>query len=96
MKNIELTAEMRQAVERCMWFEPAETAIQDIPRLAAYIFTYGTPEDTMVLLKQLGDEGLSNVLSNAPAGIYDHRSWAYWNLMADRKDPPPLPERRFD
>lgn len=96
MKKINLTAEMRRAVERCVWFESPETAIEDIPRLAAYILTYGMPSDTASLLEQLGREGLKEVLDNAPAGIYDNRSWAYWNLMADRKDPPPLPQRHFD
>jgi len=29
MKKIHLTAEMRKAVERCVWFEPPEEAIKD-------------------------------------------------------------------
>ena len=96
MKEINLTAEMRRAVQRCVWFEPPEEAIKDIPRLAAYILTHGVPEDTQVLRKQLSDNDLKQVLDEAPAGIYDARSWAYWNLVIGRYDTPPLPVRSFD
>lgn len=95
MKAINLTTEMREAVQRCVWFEPPEQAIKDVPRLAAYILTYGLPKDTKLLLEQLSDDGLKQVLDNAPAGIYDNRSWAYWNLMIGRTETPPLPERQF-
>ena len=44
--KIQLTPDLARATRRCIWFEPPEQAVQDIPRLAAYILTYGTPEDT--------------------------------------------------
>lgn len=96
MKDVNLTPEMRKAVQRCVWFEPPEEAIKNIPRLAAYILTHGMPEDTFALRKQLSDENLKQVLDAAPAGIYDARSWAYWNLVIGRYDTPPVPTRSFD
>jgi hypothetical protein len=33
------------------------------------------PEDTQALRKQLSDDDLKQVLNEAPAGIYDARSW---------------------
>jgi pyoverdine/dityrosine biosynthesis protein Dit1 len=96
MKDINLTAEMCRVVQRCVWFEPPEEAIKDIPRLVAYILTHGMPEDTQVLRKQLSDDDLKQVLDKAPAGIYDARSWAYWNLVIGRYDTPPLSVRSFD
>jgi hypothetical protein len=93
---INLTKELRKVVEHCVWFEPPEQAIQNIPRLAAYILTYGTPEDTFVLREQLNDADLAECLDNAPSGIYDARSWAYWNLVAGRYDTPPMPQRKFE
>ena len=94
--KLNLTNELRKVVQSCIWFEPAEQAIQNVPRLAAYIFTYGTPEETQILRNQLTDEGLRDCLDNAPAGIYDIKSWAYWNLIAGRFDTPPMPQRSFD
>ncbi len=96
MKEIELTTEMRRAVKRCIWFESPEEAVKDTPRLAAYILTHGMPEDTEVLRKQLSDDDLKQALDEAPAGIYDARSWAYWNLMIGRYDTPSLPVRSFE
>ncbi len=95
MKAINLTTEMRDTVRRCVWFESPEEAVKDIPRLAAYILTHGMLEDTRILRKQLSDDDLKQVLDVAPAGIYDARSWAYWNLVIGRYDTPPLPVRSF-
>jgi len=36
------------------------------------------------------------LLDQAPPGVFDGRSWAYWHLtLKGRRRPPPLPERRF-
>ena len=93
--KVRLTKELKKAVEHCVWFEPAEQAVQDIARLAAYVLTYGTPEDTYALRDQIDTETLIECLDKAPPGIYDERSWAYWNLVAGRYNPPPMPERIF-
>jgi len=94
--KLKLTADLRRAAEHCLWFEPPEQAIGDTSRLAAYILTYGTPEDTCALRDQLDDEALAECLDHAPPGIFDPRSWAYWNLIVGRDAPPPLPRRNFD
>ena len=51
--TLKLTADLYRAVQRCVWFEPPEQAVQNTARLAAYILTYGTPEDTFALRAQL-------------------------------------------
>lgn len=94
--TLELTEDLRRAAEHCIWFEPPELAVQDTARLAAYILTYGTPEDTYALRKQLDDEALAKCLDRAPPGIFDARSWAYWNLIIGRNTPPPIPTRSFN
>ncbi|MES2662119.1 MAG: hypothetical protein V4629_02330 [Pseudomonadota bacterium] len=62
----------------------------------AYILTHGMPEDTHTLLQQLSEDELKQALDTAPPGIYDPRSWAYWNLMVGRFDTPVLPTRSFE
>jgi hypothetical protein len=66
MKEINLIAEMRRAVQRCVWFEPPEKAVKDTARLAAYILTHGMQEDTHALRKQLSDDDLKQILDEAP------------------------------
>jgi hypothetical protein len=34
-------------------------------------------------------------IEQAPPGIFDPRSWAYWNLKIGRYPAPPLPQRSF-
>jgi hypothetical protein len=91
--QLTLTDALRKAAERCVWFEPAETSVADPARLAAYVLTYGSPEDVKTLRAQISESELRGLIDDAPAGIYDARSWAYWNLMTGRFDTPPMPQR---
>jgi hypothetical protein len=55
--------------------------------------TYGTPEDVEALRGVVSKEDLCEVLDHAPDGVFDPRSWAYWNLKCGRQPAPPLPTR---
>jgi len=93
--NLTLTDELRKAARRCIWFEPPEVALKEPGLLAAYIFTYGSQEDVTALRCQITQDDLRCLLDAAPPGIYDPRSWAYWNLMAGRYETPPMPQRQL-
>lgn len=93
--KLELTEDLARAARRCVWFEAPEQAIADPVRFAAYVLTYGAIADVTALRRQLDDDALREALRRAPPGIFDPRSWAYWHLMLDLGEPPPLPERRF-
>jgi hypothetical protein len=95
MKPLKLTPELRRAAERCVWYETPERAIRNSANLAAHILTYGGIEDVNALRAQYSDDDLRQALDAAPAGVFDARSWAYWNLMVGRYSTPPLPTRRF-
>ena len=57
--------------------------------------TYGTHEDVTTLRSYVSDEELQEAIDRAPPGIFDPRSWAYWNLKIGRYPAPPLPARTF-
>ncbi len=95
MKPLQLTPELEQVARRVIWFEPPEQAIAYPARFVAYAMTYGLHQDMAVLRWQLSDDDLREALDHAPPGIFDARSWAYWNLKLDRYPPPPLPVRTF-
>ncbi|MBV6341862.1 hypothetical protein HWQ67_09720, partial [Candidatus Magnetobacterium casensis] len=59
----------------------------------AHVMTYGTVEDLAAIEGIVGQEEFREVLDNAPSGIFDRRSWAYWNLKCGRQPTPPLPVR---
>ena len=95
MTQLTLTDSLRKSA-RCVWFEPPETAIADPARFAAYVLTYGSMEDVAALREQMSLDDIAKALDNAPPGIFDARSWAYWNLMVGRAEPPPMPVRRLE
>jgi hypothetical protein len=55
--------------------------------------TYGTPEDLAALRGVIGKDEFCEVLDRAPPGVFDRRSWAYWNLICGRRPTPPMPAR---
>ena len=97
LPSLKLTPSIRRVAERCIWFAPPEEAIRDTADFAAHVLTWGTLEDCDALQEQLPDEYLPAVLDAAPPGVFDARSWSYWNLIAGRdwRSCPPLPVRTF-
>jgi hypothetical protein len=50
-------------------------------------------EDLRALEGIVGPSEFKETLEHAPPGIFDARSWAYWNLKCGRRPAPPLPVR---
>jgi hypothetical protein len=57
--------------------------------------TYALHDDMRMLRGYVSDEDMREALDHAPAGIFDARSWAYWQAKMGRYPAPPLPARRF-
>ena len=96
MKKLALTDELTKVASRVIWFESPEKALSDPVRFLTYAMTYGTHEDMKVVRQHVSDEELLEALAQAPPGIFDARSWAYWNVMLGRYPTPPLPERQIN
>ncbi len=95
MKPLPNTPELRAVARRTVWFQDADEALADPLHLIAHVLTYGTYEDVAVLRRYVLDDELRYAVEHAPPGIFDGRSWAYWNLKIGRYPAPPLPSRRF-
>ena len=96
MKKLTFTDELTRVASQVIWFEPPAKALSDPVRFLTYAMTYGTHEDMKVVRQHVSDEELLEALVQAPPGIFDARSWAYWNVMLGRYPTPPLPERQLD
>jgi hypothetical protein len=70
-------------------------ALGDPVRFMAYAMTYARHADMRVIRQYVSDDEFREALDEAPPGIIDPRSWAYWNLRMGRFPPPPMPERKF-
>lgn len=95
MKPFPFNLDLLAVASRVVWFETPEKALADPIRFMAYVMTYGTPQDVAVMRQYVDDDGFQEAIENAPAGIMDERSWAYWNAMAGHYPAPPMPTRRL-
>ena len=95
MKPLPLAADLLALAPRVLWFEAPEQALADPIRFLAYVMPYGTAEDVAVVRRYVGEDGFREAIENAPPGILDERSWAYWNIMAGRDPVPPMPVRQL-
>jgi len=94
MKPLPKTAALLAVAARVVWFkEPAE-ALADPVHFLAHVMTYGTVEDLRVVESVVGEAEFRETLDHAPAGVFDPRSWAYWNLKSGRVPAPALPVRQ--
>jgi hypothetical protein len=93
MKPLPLAPELLEVAPRVVWFEEPRQALADPARFLAYVMTYGTATDVATVRRHVGAEGFTEALDVVPPGIMDARSWAYWNAMAGRYPPPPMPRR---
>lgn len=96
MKPLPQTPELEAVARRTVWFESPAEALAEPYRFMAYALTYGTHEDVTTVRKYVSDHDLMEALDHAPPGIFDPRSWAYWNLKIGRYPAPPLPVRKLE
>jgi hypothetical protein len=94
MKSLPSTPALLTVARRVVWFKEPADALADPVHFLAYMMTYGTVEDLRAVQDVIGIEDFREVLDHAPPGIFDARSWAYWNLKCGRSPAPPLPVRR--
>jgi len=95
MKQLPHTPELLNVARRVVWFKEPEETLADPIHFMAHLMTYGTVEDLAAVRGVIGQQEFREALERAPPGVFDPRSWAYWNLMCGRQPAPPLPERRI-
>jgi len=89
-----LQAAFLPVAARVFWWGDPQAWVNDPPRLAAQVMTYGDWNDTVVTLELLGGAFFKSVLTNPPAGVFDLKSWHYWHQHF-HMEVPPLPARRL-
>ncbi len=89
------SADLLEVAKRVAWFSDPETALDQPPLFLAHVMTYGTLDDVVIALRAYGLEGFRDALKAAPSGVFDARSWAFWNIKCGRCPAPPLPVREL-
>ena len=95
MKPLPATPELLWVARRVVWFDEPAQALADPAQFLAHVMVFGTVEDPRAVRGIVGQDDYRAVLEQAPPGIFDARSWAYWNLVYDRQPAPPLPVRKL-
>lgn len=90
------TPELLKIARRVVWFKEPENTLENPYHFMAYLMTYGFYEEIKVVKQYLKPEQFLEALDHAPPGIFDPRSWTYWNLVFHRDPAPPIPERNCD
>jgi hypothetical protein len=93
MKPLPATPELLSVAKRVVWFKAPSEALADPVHFLAHVMTYGTVEDLRALEGLVDLSEFKEALEQAPPGVFDPRSWAYWNLKCGRVPVPPLPVR---
>jgi hypothetical protein len=93
MKPIPHNRETDALARRLIWFESPGEALSDTVRFMAYAFARATHGEMKALRFCLDDDDLREALDQAPPGIIDPGSWAYWNLLLGRYPAPPRRSR---
>jgi len=93
MKPLPATPALLQVARRVVWFDTPEKALADPVHFLAHVMVFGTIEDLRALHGVVRKHEYGEVLEQAPPGIFDARSWAYWNLNCGCHPTPPLPVR---
>jgi hypothetical protein len=95
MRPLPYNSDLLTVAPRVVWFEPPRKALADPIRFLAYLMTYGTLDDIVVVQQYLDLSDFREALEHAPPGIIDERSWAYWNAVTGCYPIPPMPRRIF-
>lgn len=80
---------------RLFWWKDPDEALADQRRFLAQAMTYGDWDAVQLILGAFGEVALRAVLADAPAGVFDRRSWSYWHARLGVEPVPPLPRRRL-
>lgn len=96
MKQLPHTPELETVARNTVWFKPSSETLDQPYHFIAHVLTYGAYEDVTTLRRYVSDDELREAIDHAPPGIFDPRSWAYWNLVIGRHPAPPIPTRHFE
>lgn len=95
MNPIHATPETLNVAQRVVWFKSPAEALADPIHFLAHVMTYGTIEDIIAVNEIVTPAQFLEALEQAPPGIFDSRSWAYWNVKFGRDPVPPMPTRQL-
>ena len=87
--------ELKPVAMRVIWFKSPEETLEAPKLFLAQLMAFGTLRDIVIAMKYYSDIDFEEVLADPPPGVFDIRSWNYWNLRLHQEPIPPLPLRNL-
>jgi hypothetical protein len=78
---MEIKEQLRRIAKELFWWQTPEISLANPRRFLAQVMTLGTWQEVQFVKDEFGWEALKDALLNAPAGVFDGRSWAYWRAV---------------
>ena len=88
-------SDLLSVAKQVVWFKQPEDAIKDVKLFLAHVMTYGTLTDIATTLRYFSEDDFKSVILDPPPGVFDRRSWTYWNVRYNREPVPDLPKRKL-
>jgi hypothetical protein len=88
-------SDLLRVAERVVWFKRPEYTLKDTKLFLAHLMTYGALREIRMALRYFSEGDFEAAVSDPYPGIFDQRSWTYWNLRYHHEPVPPLPTRRI-
>ena len=88
-------SDLEKVAKRVVWFKTPDDALRDVKLFLAHVMTYGTLSDISTTLQFFPEDDFEATLNDPPPGVFDRRSWTYWNVRYRREPVPALPKRKI-
>jgi len=73
--------QLKGIAKELFWWQSPEVSLANPRRFLAQVMTLGTWDEIQQVKAVLGWDAFKDALLNAPAGVMDARSWAYWHAF---------------
>ena len=93
--GLPIVPELLAIARRVCWWKKPEDTLAAPESFLARLMTLGSWDEVQAVRTRIGDLPLQRVLRHPPAGVFDARSWHYWQHALGFGVVPPLPERRI-
>lgn len=70
--------QLTRIARELFWWQAPEVSLANPRRFLAQVMTLGTWQEAQLACEAFGWDAFKDALLNAPAGVFDPRSWAYW------------------
>jgi hypothetical protein len=73
--------QLKRIARQLFWWQTPEASLSDPRRFLAQVMTLGNWDEVHWVGEFFGLDAFKDTLLNAPPGVFDGRSWAYWHAF---------------